>query len=269
MHEWARTFDRDPVGYAEGRPGYPQVVFDVLEARCGLGPGVDVLEIGPGTGQATKELLARGARVQAVEPGRRLAAYLRRALGDQALDVSVGTFESVSLAEASTDVVVSATAFHWVDANDGMSKVAAVLRPGGWVALWWNVFYDPGGPDNFSRALEPLYAELGDRESPHGGHNALDEALWLGLFARAGLHSARAERFVWEIEHETDDIVALYATFSGTRARPSGERRRFLEGVRTVAEQTFGGRIRRRYVTPLYTARKPSAAESTALTIPS
>jgi SAM-dependent methyltransferase len=262
MERWALTFDRDPAGYAEGRPGYPTQLFDVLEARCGLAPGVDVLEVGPGTGQATKELLARGALVHAVEPGRRLAAHLRRTLGSEALAVSVGRFEDVVLDEASADLVVAATSFHWVDVETCAAKAAATLRPGGWVALWWNVFHDPAGPDAFSRALEPLYAEIGDRESPHGGHKALDEEFWLGLLARVGLDDRTAQRFAWEIEHSTNDVVALYATFSGTRVRPPKERARLLEGVRATADERFGGRVRRRYVTPLYTARKPLSATS-------
>ena len=61
----------------------------------------------------------------------------------------------------------------------------------------------------------------------------------------------------WELDHETDDLVALYATFSGTRARPKDERTWFLAGVRAVADDGFGGRVRRRYTTVLYTAQKP------------
>lgn len=259
MDEWAGTFDRDPAGYAQGRPGYPPEVFEVLETRCGLAPGIDVLEIGPGTGQATRELLARGARVHAVEPGRRLAAELQRTLGAEALTVSVSRFEDVALEAASADLVVAATSFHWIDRERGTTKVVSTLRPGGWIALWWNVFYDPAGPDAFSRALEPLYAELGDRESPHGGAGALDEDVWRALLGSAGLEKISGQRFTWSAEHSTDDVVALYATFSGTRARPDEERARFLDGVRRTADQQFGGHLRRRYVTPLYTARKPIA----------
>ena len=66
---------------------------------------------------------------------------------------------------------------------------------------------------------------------------------------------------MWSLEHTTDDLVSLYSTFSGTRARPAAERRRFLAGVRTVADTSFGGRVRRRYTTILYTARKPTTVQ--------
>jgi SAM-dependent methyltransferase len=257
VDEWARSFDTDPGGYAVGRPGYPAALFELLERRCGLRPDIDVVEIGPGTGQATNELLARGARVHAVEPGRRLAAYLRRTLRSESLTVSVAPFERATLDEGSADLVVSATAFHWVDVGIGIPKMVDVLRPGGWVALWWNAFYDPAGPDAFSRSLAPLYAELGDRGHPQGGA-ARDEERWTGLLAGAGLESVGTDHIEWEIEHQTDDLVALYATFSDTRTRPPAERKRFLDGVRAAADGRFGGVVRRRYVTIAYTGRKPA-----------
>lgn len=234
-----------------------------IQKRCstcswsvaGSGRGA-VLEIGPGTGQATIELLARGARVHAIEPGRRLAAFLRERLGQERLTLSVGRFEDVPLDPGSADLVVSATAFHWVDPAVGFPRIVDVLRHGGWVALWWNLFYDATGPDAFSRALEPLYERIGGSESPQV-LNARDEERWARLLAQAGLESAAGQQLEWEHDHETAELVALYAAFSGTRARPEPDRRALLDGVRDVADSQFGGRVRRRYVTRLYTARKP------------
>lgn len=68
-----RIFGTDSEGYAEGRPGYPTELFDHLVAVCGLGPGTATVEIGPGAGQATVELLERGAtRLMLVEPDSRI-----------------------------------------------------------------------------------------------------------------------------------------------------------------------------------------------------
>ena len=156
MSEFAASFDLDPAGYAAGRPGYPAVVFEVLVERCGLGPGASVIEIGPGTGQATAELLRRGATVHAIEPGAALAEHLVAEHGGEALTVTVSPFEEADVAEGTADLVVAATSFHWVDTEIGMEKVLSALRPGGWIALWWNLWYDPNGPDAFSQALDPI-----------------------------------------------------------------------------------------------------------------
>ena len=83
------SFDEDPDNYQAARPGYPRRVYEVL-ADYGLRPGARVLEIGPGTGQVTRPLVAAGASVLAVELGGRLAARLRTNLaGDEAPETAL------------------------------------------------------------------------------------------------------------------------------------------------------------------------------------
>jgi len=55
----------------------PSLIRD-LGQLAGIGPDSRVVEIGPGTGQATAALTALGASVTAVELGAALAAVLRR-----------------------------------------------------------------------------------------------------------------------------------------------------------------------------------------------
>jgi SAM-dependent methyltransferase len=256
VSEFAASFDLDAAGYASGRPGYPPVLFDVLVERCGLGRGSSVVEIGPGTGQATAELLRHGATVHAIEPGAALAEHLVAALGGDALTVAVSSFEEADLAEGAADIVVAATSFHWVDTAIGMGKVRSALRPGGWVALWWNLWYDPDGPDAFAQALDPIFEELGDRQSPaHVDQN--QEEHWLPLMRPAGFDDVTAERFPWTVEQTSDELVALFGTFSGMRIRPAAEQAQVLERIRAVADEQFGGIVQRTYQTVLYTGRKP------------
>ena len=66
--------------YDRARPGYPVPVFEALATFGDLRPGSRVLELGPGTGQATRPLAERGYQVVAVELGARLAERARRNL---------------------------------------------------------------------------------------------------------------------------------------------------------------------------------------------
>src|SRR5436190_10106737 len=84
----AKQFDRIADEY-EARPAYPDWVFDRLVARCGLGPGARVLEIGAGSGQATLPMLQRGAQVTAVEPGASLARRLADRTAGLDIDLAV------------------------------------------------------------------------------------------------------------------------------------------------------------------------------------
>ena len=122
-----------PVGYDRARPDYPSRVYEILTARCGLRPGAATLEIGPGNGLATRRLLALGADpLVAVEPDERLAAYLSEQLRAEGhvIDLRVEAFEEAELDGSSFDLVVSATAFHWLNQPVALTKVGRVLRPG-------------------------------------------------------------------------------------------------------------------------------------------
>jgi SAM-dependent methyltransferase len=94
--------------YDEARPSYPAELFDFLFRALPSQP--EIVEVGPGTGQATKDLLARGARVHAVEIGPAMAAKLRSNFRTHRLRVSVGDFETLDIPAASADAVFSATA---------------------------------------------------------------------------------------------------------------------------------------------------------------
>ena len=88
------TFDQAAELYDRARPRYPPALFDDLAALAGIGPGSRVLEIGPGTGQATVALAERGYRVVAVELGAQLAAVARRNLARfPSVEVVTAAFE--------------------------------------------------------------------------------------------------------------------------------------------------------------------------------
>ena len=125
--------------YARYRPGYPAAALDLLEARCGLRPGARVADVGSGTGILTALLLARGARVAAVEPNDAMRAAAETALATQPGFVSLkGTAEATTLAAASVDLLVAGQAFHWFDVAGARREALRVVRAGAWGALLWN-----------------------------------------------------------------------------------------------------------------------------------
>jgi SAM-dependent methyltransferase len=150
--EGRRLFGADPAGYDSARPGHPDRVYEVLVERCGLARGSAVLEVGPGTGHATRRLLELGADpVVAIEPNEQLADYLETTVGD-GVEVLRATLEDADLPDAVFDLATAASSFHWVDEPVGLAAIHAALRPGGWIALWWTLFGEGGSPDEFIRA---------------------------------------------------------------------------------------------------------------------
>jgi SAM-dependent methyltransferase len=256
-----RLFGIDPVGYAEGRPGYPREVFDILERRCGLGPGTATLEIGPGGGQATAELLARGADpLLLIEPDPELAAYLRTRFG-RAVDIQESTFEACTLESMPFDLAAAASSWHWVDSDRGFAKVALALRPGGWWAMWWNVFQDPEQPHELSSALDPLLAPLRTHVLPSADGSTssyvLDRSARLADVEASGFfEGAQTDRFSWSLELDGARTRALFGTYSPILSLPEPERRRLLAEIGRIVDRDFGGRVARRCVTILYTASR-------------
>jgi SAM-dependent methyltransferase len=128
-------------GYARFRPSYPE---DAIRACLdGLPVPADVADVGAGTGIASRLLAAAGARVVAVEPNGEM-----RAGGEQAgggVDWQDGTAEATGLDAASVDLVVCAQSFHWFDGEPALREFHRLLRPGGRLALLWNVRQDQVG----------------------------------------------------------------------------------------------------------------------------
>jgi SAM-dependent methyltransferase len=152
------TFDSVASLYDEARPGYPERFFDDLAALSGTGSGSRVLEIGCGTAQATLPLARRGYRVLCVELGANLAAIARAKLtGYPDARVRASSFEDWPLEEGAFDLVVSATAFHWVGSAVRYQKSAQALRPGGSLALIWNTHDPEGSTEGFPEALDDLH----------------------------------------------------------------------------------------------------------------
>ena len=256
-------FGLDPAGYDQARPEYPDEVFALLEARCHLGPGSRIFEIGPGSGLATRRLAQLGlASILAIEPDPRFRPLLESIAVETgaAIEVQVQAFEQADLPAESFDLGVAATSFHWVAAGPGLVKAAAALRPGGWWAMWWNVFGDPTRPDPFHDAthhiLEPLAPSPSQGEKP-GTPYALDfEARQAEIESVPGFYGVEAHEWRRTVVLGSEQVRALYATFSSIARLEERERIKVLDAISDVAMSRFNGRVERLIVTALYMAKR-------------
>jgi SAM-dependent methyltransferase len=134
--QYGKVFDDIAADYDRHRPVYPAELVDQACQVAGIGAGDRVLEIGCGTGQLTRGLLARGLHVTAVEPGPNLIALARTNLdGAGAVEFINARFEDAPCPREHFQAVFSAAALHWVDPEVSWRKIADVLAPGGMLAL--------------------------------------------------------------------------------------------------------------------------------------
>jgi len=259
--EGRRLFGLDPEGYDAARPGHPDRLYELLVERCGLRAGAAVLEIGPGTGQATRRLLELGAEpLVAVEPNAALARYLMSAT-DGRVAVVGSALEDADLPAASFDLATAASSFHWVDEAVGLGKLRQALRPGGWVGIWWTQFGDDERPDPFIGAVDHLFTDV--PRSPSGKQEgrpsfALDAERRLAALSDAGYTELGHERIPWSFTWDTEGIRGLYSTFSPVIALDADRRHALLDSVAQIAASEFGGTVTKPLLTSLYTARTPS-----------
>lgn len=129
----ALSFGAVADAYERARPSYPE------EATAWLA-GTDparVVELGAGTGKLTAGLLGAGHRVVATEPLEPMLRHLSGALPDAV--PALARAEQIPVRSRWADVVVSAQAYHWFDLDRALPEIARVLKPGGRIALVWNL----------------------------------------------------------------------------------------------------------------------------------
>ena len=171
LREAARTaFDGVADTYDRARPGYLEAPFADLRST-GLLPVSTALEIGCGTGRATRQLAEVAAEVFCVELAPILAERAREHLADLRLaHVLAGSFEEIELPLGQFGLVFSATAFHWVDPSEGFERAASILEPNGTLALAANAHVAGGTQvealDDVAKLQEAIYPEIGPWKFP-------------------------------------------------------------------------------------------------------
>ncbi|HBP21651.1 MAG TPA: SAM-dependent methyltransferase [Planctomycetes bacterium] len=121
--------------YARFRPDYPDAALRA--ALEGLPSPAEVVDLGCGTGISSRAFARAGAAVTGVEPNAAMrAAAEATGGGPRYVD---GRAEASGLPAASCDLVSAAQAFHWFDFEEALAEAHRLLRPGGRLALLWNV----------------------------------------------------------------------------------------------------------------------------------
>ncbi len=250
------AFDTVAALYDAVRPGYPAAVYDDIVKLSGIPAGGAILEIGCGTGQATLPFAERGYRITGVELGAELAALARRNLAAYpGVEMRVGAFETEPLPDAAYDLIISATAFHWV-APESYLKLARVLRPHGAIALFWNrhVAGDvDGGFFDRAQAIYRQYApELIRAEGLPTAEALPNESAALAATGIFGEFTVR--RYPWVERYDATSYLNLLNTYSEHLALPADRRQKLYEGIRALIDGEYGGEIAKQYLTALYLA---------------
>ena len=229
----ALSFGAVAADYERFRPGYPEGLVDEVLAYAAT-PVSTALEIGAGTGKATRVFAARGIAVTATDPDVAMLDELRHHVPATVSTVQAA-FEDVPLSDT-YDLVYAAASLHWTQPEHRWSRVAALLGPGG-------VFASFGGPLDLQ---EPAAAEavsavasrfgLDDGFPSPDGTPAGSAMLWPGteLSASVLFTDVRQVQIVRRVEMSADDYVSHLGTVSAYLQLPATVRGRVFDDVRAV-----------------------------------
>ncbi len=237
--EQAQIFGEDPTLYERFRPGYPRELMEAVVADTGRGP---VLEIGAGTGKATRALVALGKKVHALEPDARMAAVLELNCGSGLTRVDHTRLETISLPPESYDLAVAAQAWHWVDREVGYDLVANALIPHGRLALLWH--HPQPRQGLLGEAMQQLYARVAP-DIPHiwPGTKAIDFDPTVEPFAATKRFRSWARReHLWYRRLDAAGLVGWLCSSSEHRLLPIEQRTELMAAVAALVQE-LGGEV--------------------------
>jgi SAM-dependent methyltransferase len=255
------SFDANAAVYDRGRPGYPGQLFDDVVALSGPPPGGRILEIGAGTGHATLPFAMRGYRIESIELGEALAERWRQNLADYPnASIRVGQFEEIEDSPATYDLAIAASSFHWINPETGYTRVAAALKPEGFLALWWNRPVRQPGDDRYAELAEPIFRriapELVDKELNLPAAETVPVPAGARI-AESGLFGPVIERrYAWSRTFDSREFIDWLGSYSRYATMDAKVRGGLFDELRTMIDEQLGGKVIRRIVTLLYVARR-------------
>jgi SAM-dependent methyltransferase len=246
QHPGSRAFELVADVYERARPEYPPEAVAWITASLDLQAGRTVLDLGAGTGKLTRALVATGAQVIAVEPGKAMMAELVRAVPEA--KAVHGAAEDIPLPDASVDAVTVGQAFHWFRHDEALPELHRVLRRQGGISLVWNS-RDQEAP--LQRDLTDLIGRFFPPDRPGGPAGGS----WAKPLAESDLFEALDERrFGFVQTLDADTLVDRIASISFVAASPLEERLALEERLREIVAAN-GGTVDFPYVTVVYISR--------------
>jgi SAM-dependent methyltransferase len=230
MVERALSFGSAASAYEQFRPGYPDELVDEVLTYAGR-PVRTALEIGAGTGKATRVFAGRGIDVTATDPDAAMLAELRKHVPPTVATV-LGAFEDLPLT-STYDLVFAAASLHWTEPANRWSRVAALLNSDGIFASFGGQMFLADKPvEEAARAARSQYLADDDVPSPDGTPTD-------GPMQWPGTELVRSNRFIdvrqSTIERRTTmsalEYVGHLATISAYLELPDLARERVLDRI--------------------------------------
>jgi SAM-dependent methyltransferase len=235
--------------YVRARPLYPPALIAAVCAAGRLGHDTRVLEIGSGPGTATREFVPIVAEIVCVEPNGDFVALARNVVGGSSkVSFVTENFEHAEVS-GSFDAVIAATSFHWISADQGVTRIKGLLRHGGHVILLWNKEPHPiaeqadAVAEAFRLASFPMTGTASSRNEAVKLLASLSAPL-----ADQGFDELLLGHAETQLRYDIETFIALHQSFSPYLALTVTKQERVTDELRRHLPKLIGNNIDTTYV---------------------
>lgn len=249
--DFRKTFDKIPESFDKYRPRYCKELFQELEIICGLNPEKKVLEIGPGTGQATEPILKTGCDYTAIELGENFSSLMKDKFGCyQNFHIVNADFEKYSFNENIYDLVYSAATIQWIPEEIAFTKIYSMLKPGGYLAMFMTRSNDASTNPALKDEIEKVYDKYFRVKQKYNCKMDYENVLNYGF--------ENLEYKEWKNVRKlnADEYICYISTHCEHITLDEPYKSNFYAGIRKVIEAA-GNEIVIADTIPLYLVRKP------------
>lgn len=250
--EFRKIFDTIPDQFDKYRPRYSQELFDKLIDYAKIGPGKEVLELGPGTGQASEPIIKTGCDYHAIELGEHLYAKMKEKYADLPnFSIVNDDFITYDFGDQKFDMIYSAATIQWIPEKIAFSKTFELLKPGGVLAMMLT-------REDYRSYNEALYNKIQkvydayfkpETEYAQGGFGYTNAPAY-------GFTEVETYHFYGAREMTADEYVAFSGTHCTHLVIPEPYNTQFFDGLRNAVLEE-GNKIIFKDTYVLYLTRKP------------
>lgn len=236
------TFQNIVDVYDKARPRYPQTLLNDILCFSDVSSFQTGLEVGAGTGQATEMFIDKIEQLDVVEVGEKQVEFLNHKFKDRNVFAYKSYFEDFDTVKK-YDLIYSATAFHWVDANIGYPKAWSMLNNGGTMAVFWHMFsvtfHDEGlfkGLNRIDKKYMPDHSLGFDDKGIEEVKKRRISQIQSGNFFSV----SNIKEYRWNDKYDADRYSLLLESFSSTQKLPENKKLQYLHEVKQYINENGG-----------------------------
>lgn len=243
--------------YDKLAPDYPIEIFKNIQMYSKINNNTNILEIGCGTGKATKSLLELGYKnITGIEIEYDLSTYLWGKFKDyENFNINISSFEDWDGKMDLFDIIISINAFQYINPQIGYKKAYQYLKSNGSIALFYSIenptfeiidfkireVYERFAPGLVDLKL-PKIKEICERR-----RNDISKSEYF--------HSIKTEYYTWNKSYTSDEYIQLLDTNPSYRVLDKRAKYKLYDEISYIIKEN-NDMINKEYVGVLLLAKK-------------